>query len=142
MSCAELRWSDPSPRNCSKTVIAGEVAEWLMAPVLKTGIPERVSGVRIPPSPPFLRFELPQLSVRGHDRVFGIARHAELGDVETFLFHFRRYSHALRLIDDPEDSVGCTERPDGIESCSHELAEELTRVAMQQTGHALACAPQ
>ena len=37
---------------CSKTVVAGEVAEWLMAPVLKTGIPERVSGVRIPPSPP------------------------------------------------------------------------------------------
>jgi hypothetical protein len=32
----------------------GEVAEWLMAPVLKTGIPERVSGVRIPPSPPVL----------------------------------------------------------------------------------------
>jgi hypothetical protein len=31
----------------------GEVAEWLMAPVLKTGIPERVSGVRIPPSPPY-----------------------------------------------------------------------------------------
>ncbi len=30
----------------------GEVAERLMAPVLKTGIPERVSGVRIPPSPP------------------------------------------------------------------------------------------
>ena len=30
----------------------GEVAEWLMAPVLKTGIPERVSGVQIPPSPP------------------------------------------------------------------------------------------
>jgi hypothetical protein len=24
-----------------------------MAPVLKTGIPERVSGVRIPPSPPY-----------------------------------------------------------------------------------------
>jgi hypothetical protein len=30
----------------------GEVAEWLMAPVLKTGVPERVPGVRIPPSPP------------------------------------------------------------------------------------------
>jgi hypothetical protein len=28
------------------------VAEWLMAPVLKTGVPERVPGVRIPPSPP------------------------------------------------------------------------------------------
>ncbi len=38
--------------DCSKTVVAGEVAERLMAPVLKTGIPERVSGVRIPPSPP------------------------------------------------------------------------------------------
>ncbi len=35
-----------------KTEVAGEVAEWLMAPVLKTGIPERVSGVRIPHSPP------------------------------------------------------------------------------------------
>jgi hypothetical protein len=32
---------------------AGRVAEWLMAPVLKTGVPERVSGVRIPPLPPF-----------------------------------------------------------------------------------------
>ena len=38
--------------DCSKTVVAGEVAEWLMAPVLKTGIPETVSGVQIPPSPP------------------------------------------------------------------------------------------
>ena len=38
---------------CSKTVLIGEVAEWLMAPVLKTGVPERVPGVRIPPSPPF-----------------------------------------------------------------------------------------
>ncbi|MEY2412737.1 MAG: hypothetical protein QOD84_1343 [Acidobacteriaceae bacterium] len=26
--------------NCSKTVLAGEVAEWLMAPVLKTGVDE------------------------------------------------------------------------------------------------------
>jgi hypothetical protein len=41
--------------NCSKTVLAGEVAEWLMAPVLKTGIPEMVSGVRIPPSPPIIK---------------------------------------------------------------------------------------
>jgi hypothetical protein len=27
-----------------------------MAPVLKTGVPERVPGVRIPPSPPLLLF--------------------------------------------------------------------------------------
>lgn len=32
----------------------GEVAEWLKAPVSKTGIRATVSGVRIPPSPPFL----------------------------------------------------------------------------------------
>src|SRR5580704_6753432 len=37
----------------------GELAEWLMAPVLKTGIPERVSGVRIPHSPPVLLLAVP-----------------------------------------------------------------------------------
>ncbi len=31
----------------------GRVAEWLNAPVLKTGIGESLSGVRIPPRPPF-----------------------------------------------------------------------------------------
>ena len=31
---------------------SGEVAEWLMAPVLKTGVGETLPGVRIPPSPP------------------------------------------------------------------------------------------
>jgi hypothetical protein len=42
----------------------GEVAEWLMAPVLKTGVPERVPGVRIPPSPPvpYLVLRLPLLA--------------------------------------------------------------------------------
>ena len=33
--------------------VRGELAERFIAPVLKTGIPERVSGVRIPRSPPF-----------------------------------------------------------------------------------------
>ena len=36
------------------TAANGRVAEWLMAPVLKTGVPERVSGVRIPSLPPHL----------------------------------------------------------------------------------------
>jgi hypothetical protein len=31
----------------------GEVAEWLKAPDSKSGLPERVTGVRIPSSPPF-----------------------------------------------------------------------------------------
>src|SRR5208282_6180967 len=44
--------------DCSKTVVAGEVAEWLKAPVLKTGVRETVPGVRIPPSPPVFRFLL------------------------------------------------------------------------------------
>jgi hypothetical protein len=30
----------------------GEVAEWLIASVLKTDVLERVPGVQIPPSPP------------------------------------------------------------------------------------------
>src|SRR6202034_2795999 len=44
-----------SQRRC-RIVCRGEVAEWLMAPVLKTGVPERVPGVRIPPSPPVIKF--------------------------------------------------------------------------------------
>jgi hypothetical protein len=40
------KYNQNSPAPC------GELAEWLMAPVLKTGILERVSGVRIPRSPP------------------------------------------------------------------------------------------
>lgn len=31
---------------------SGEVAEWLNAAVLKTVVPSRAPGVRIPPSPP------------------------------------------------------------------------------------------
>jgi hypothetical protein len=38
----------------------GELAEWLMAPVLKTGIRETVSGVRIPHSPPRSLFRVPR----------------------------------------------------------------------------------
>ena len=43
-------------------ITSGEVAEWLKAPDSKSGLPERVTGVRIPSSPPFhlppkLRFE-------------------------------------------------------------------------------------
>ena len=34
---------------------SGELAEWLMASVLKTDVPETVSGVRIPRSPPWLK---------------------------------------------------------------------------------------
>ena len=41
------------PQSC------GEVAEWLNAPHSKCGIRATVSGVRIPPSPPSLRPELP-----------------------------------------------------------------------------------
>ena len=60
-----IREGGPRSVDCSKTVVVGEVAEWLMAPVLKTGIPERVSGVRIPPSPPdFLLSSIQQRELR------------------------------------------------------------------------------
>ena len=42
----------------------GEVAEWLKAPVLKTGRPARVSGVRIPPSPQVRQRDDPLIIVR------------------------------------------------------------------------------
>ena len=64
--------------DCSKTVIAGEVAEWLMAPVLKTGIRETVSGVRIPPSPPdlwFLLFTVRDYQLTTKFRSFASARY-------------------------------------------------------------------
>jgi hypothetical protein len=42
--------------SCARVLnfFSGRVAERLMAPVLKTGVPARVPGVRIPPLPPFL----------------------------------------------------------------------------------------
>jgi hypothetical protein len=46
----------------------GEVAERLKAPVLKTGIRETVSRVRIPPSPPFSK-----LRIRIRNAFFGHA---------------------------------------------------------------------
>ena len=52
---------ESSPDTILEVVILrsrGEMAEWLMAPVLKTGIPERVSGVRIPLSPPGNRLQV------------------------------------------------------------------------------------
>jgi hypothetical protein len=49
----------------------GRVAEWLMAPVLKTGVPERVSGVRIPPLPPFSLESIIAGDIPVRFRVFG-----------------------------------------------------------------------
>ena len=37
---------------CSYSVLAGGVAEWLNAPVLKTDVGESLPWVRIPPPPP------------------------------------------------------------------------------------------
>src|ERR1035441_8353221 len=53
------------------------VAEWLMAPVLKTGVPERVSGVRIPPLPP-------HSLLRGG--TIARSRHVPWGDVSQTLY--------------------------------------------------------
>src|SRR5260370_35476788 len=36
----------------ARTIINGEMREWLKRAASKAAIPERVSGVRIPPSPP------------------------------------------------------------------------------------------
>src|SRR5712692_177683 len=81
--------------------------------------------------------------VRSRDyRVFGITRHAEFRNVETFFFHFRRNAHAFHFVHGPEDKIGCTESPDRIQSCTHKLAQELPRITMEQTCYALACVAQ
>src|SRR5579864_8814334 len=49
---------------------SGEVAEWLMAPVLKTGVPERVPGVRIPPLPPSPYPETSKINKTRNNRMF------------------------------------------------------------------------
>src|SRR5258708_30745604 len=72
-----------------------------------------------------------------HHCVFGIARHSKLGNVETLLFHLRRHSHALRLVDAPEDNVSCTERPKPIYRCSSELNQELPCVTVDQASYPL-----
>ena len=46
----------------------GEVAEWSNAPHSKCGIGASLSGVRIPPSPPFLRHSSPQYPIVRIDR--------------------------------------------------------------------------
>src|SRR5271157_1887403 len=80
----------------------------------------------------------PSLSVSRNDCVLRVTRHAKLGNVEAFSFHRWRHSHALHLVDAPEDNVGCTERPNGIQSCSHELAPELPRITVEQARDTLA----
>jgi hypothetical protein len=48
---AALRFFELSRYNISTRTISGRVAEWLKAPVLKTGVGETPPGVRIPPRP-------------------------------------------------------------------------------------------
>src|ERR1700688_1516377 len=78
-----------------------------------------------------------RLSIRSNHRVLRISRHAKLGNVQAFLFHLWRHSHAFRFVYAPEDSVGRTERPGSVQSCSHELAQELSRITVVQSRHAL-----
>ena len=61
--CRALSGQPSSPRTrpdrgrCESPAVApGEVAEWSNAPHSKCGIGASLSGVRIPPSPPFARF--------------------------------------------------------------------------------------
>ena len=49
-----------------ETTACGGMAEWLMAAVLKTAVPERVSGVRIPLPPPRTEGSIPERRVTVH----------------------------------------------------------------------------
>ena len=73
---------ESSPDTILEVVILrsrGEMAEWLMAPVLKTGIPERVSGVRIPLSPPGNRLQVSGFTLQdGESAQLSFAPHPAL----------------------------------------------------------------
>lgn len=56
-----------SPIPLARIISSGEVAEWLNAPHSKCGIPARVSGVRIPPSPPLSYRKLQNLCLRARN---------------------------------------------------------------------------
>src|SRR6185437_7299002 len=85
---------------------SGRVAEWLMAPVLKTGIPERVSGVRIPPLPP----SSPHQVVRHHAAIFGFfAADSAIVDVMGSRERFRQRRNGLKVLPSSNDG------PDGHE---------------------------
>src|SRR6202051_2426531 len=72
-------------------------------------------------------------------RILGIRRHSKLRDVETFFFNFWRDAHAFHFVDAPEDGVGSTERPNCIQSRSHQLDHELAGIAVEQSCDSLAC---
>jgi signal transduction histidine kinase len=125
-------------------LLGGEVAEWLMAPVLKTGMPERVSGVRIPPSPPskdlfenrlvggrHLRFL--QSSTNTHGITFVIATGAPTREVRETLHALQNYLLLLAPLVLMISAVG------GLWLSRGALApvDALTRTARNISGHNL-----
>src|SRR5436190_12252131 len=76
------------------------------------------------------------------DRVFRVPRHAKLRNVEAFELVLLTDTHALHRIHEGEDDVGCAEAPQGAERGAAELADELARIAVEQSGHALAGTPE
>src|SRR5271169_122767 len=74
--------------------------------------------------------------------VFGVSRHAELGDVEAFFLRLGCDAHALHFVHDPKDDKRGAEGPDRVQGRAHQLAPELARVVVKQAGHALTRVPQ
>jgi hypothetical protein len=78
----------------ARTVAAGEVAERLNAPVLKTGGPSRAPWVRIPPSPPDSSANIP--GIRSHGAIDKRVRQLCRAKLDTGAFK-RLWSRASSL---------------------------------------------
>src|SRR5262249_32955699 len=61
----------------------------------------------------------------------------ELWHVEAFELDFRAHPHRSDRVDDLEHEEGCAERPGDAQRRADELADELARVAVEQSRHAL-----
>jgi hypothetical protein len=80
-----------------------------MAPVLKTGIPERVSGVRIPPSPPVLSWSL----IEAGPNTIVLRRYGANAKLKNLVFYVGDPDAAYRYVQDasPEQDPKKVARP-------------------------------
>ena len=133
-ACLHVAWKDLVSVGSTRYVCArverrttprGEVAEWLNAPHSKCGILARVSGVRIPPSPPLplasslirvkrlfrLGNDLPQLPTEGDGRwTFGVMYRPMYR--RTYRWTYRRIVPRRGRVRLPEETRGADRRAD------------------------------
>ena len=126
--CKENR----SHRNTSGTTLPKihEIA------VLRTGFSPAGTGLRLMSGCPPLHSV--SLSFHGDRRVLGITFQTELGNIQTFEFHFGGHADTLDLIHYRKHHVSPAKCPDCTKGCADQLREKLSAVPVKQAGNASA----